>query len=336
MAAEPAEGTSVTAPLSAADLRSQILSSIPEEAEKPADPEPEATEEPAAEPSEDEATEEAEPAEDDADADDGDEDDSPKEETTDDPKALKGLDVVRRAEKRHREKMDADRAEFAREREKHAESLTKVGEYEAAAKRIAHDPVALLDKLGVPKDAYELIAHAIFAESKTGETDPARKAQASVRLRERAASDDLAETKKEIAAVRAQLEQQKIDAENAKHASVYIDQLNTAATTKHPLVAHMLKADPQDTSDLLAATYERLAKASNKEPTPAQVVAELDRKERGRLMKLGLDPDVALKLPGKKVVEVAGKKPVNGTAVATKSTNGIKTKAEIVAELEAL
>ncbi len=124
--ADQAEGTSVAAPLSASDLRSQILSSIPEEAEKPADPEPEAATEESADPAEDEATEEAEPAEDDADDGDGDEDDSPKEETTDDPKALKGLDVVRRAEKRHREKMDADRAEFAREREKHAEALTKV------------------------------------------------------------------------------------------------------------------------------------------------------------------------------------------------------------------
>jgi hypothetical protein len=328
VAAEQVEGTNGTT--SPVDLRSQILSSIPDDdaAEVQADTVEADTEvEESTEEAVEAAADEAEPVEDD-------ETEDSDEEAVVDPKAAKGLDAVRKAEKRHREKMDADRAEFAAEKQKWSEKVAKVDEYESAAKRISHDPVALLNKLGVPKDAYELIAHAIFAESQTGEKDPARKQQAQARLIEREKEDKYTAMERRQAELEKKIEQQKIDAESAAHARSYIEQLNTAATTKHPLIAHMLKVDAEDASDGLAAAYDRLVKAGGKEPTPAQVVAEMDRKERARFKRLGIDPATVMKT-GPVVAGKPAAKPVNGHAKPTNG-NAPKTRDDILAELDAL
>ncbi len=336
MAAEQVEGTSGTP--SASDLRAQILSSIPDDAapvEAPA---------PAAEPADEEPTDEDAPVDDDAapeeDADSDEDTDVDDDEDADlaegtpppDAKAAKGLDAVRKAEKRHREKMDADRAEFAAEKQKHAAAIEKVAEFEAAAKRVKYDPAAVLKLLGVSEDDFELTAHAIYAESKAGAADPKRKEVAAQRLRDREKDDKQTSLEKEVAEMKAERLRDKQEAAQREQAAQYIEQLTGAAQSKYPLVAKLLELDPADASDGLAAAYDRLVKASGKEPTPAAVVAELDRKERSRLKKLGVDPDTIAKAAPKAPAK-PGAKPVKPTTPTNGKSSAMSEKERILAEL---
>lgn len=324
--------TVAPAPLGRDAIVSQ-LNSLGDPAEVEADPD-----EPAApvadEAAPEEAAVDADPVEEDADAD-TDEAESTDEEKVDDPKAQKGLDAVRRAEKRHRAQMDADRAEFARERAQHTEALSKVADYEAAAKRIAHDPIALLAKLGVPKSAYEVIAHAIFAESETGAKDPVRAAQAAQRLRDREKEDKLTAAEKRMEAIEAKIEADKLERQQAADTERYIGEINTTAKAKYPLIAHMMTASPEDVGDGLSAAFDRLKAKTGKDPRPVEVVAEMDRKERTRLKALGVDPDALI---GKKAatatVKAAAAK-VNGHTKPA-SANAPKSRDEILAELDSL
>lgn len=270
----------------------------------------------------------------DADAEDDSEesDEESDEEKPDDPKTQKGLDAVRRAEKRYREQMAADRAEFAREQAKHADRIARLDEYESLAKRAKYDPIPVLKALGLTEDDFEMAAHAIFAESKAGAADPARKASAAVRLREREKEDKLTAAEKRMEALEAKMEADKLERENAAHAERYIGEINAAAKTKFPLVAHMMTATPEDIADGLSAAFDRLKAKTGQEPKPSEVVAEMDRKERARLKAIGIDPDVVIKskpIAAKKAVKVNG-------APRSANSGAPKTRDEILAELDQL
>lgn len=336
MASEQVEGTNGTATISPADLRSQILAGIPED-DAPVKAaavveEPAAEVETEVEASDDEEVEAAPEEVADEDTETSEDDDENDESTVADPKAAKGLDAVRKAEKRHREKMDADRAELTAERQKHAAAIEKVAEFEAAAKRVKYDPLAVLQKLGVSEDDYELIAHAVYAESKAGAADPKRKEAAAQRLRDREKDDKLTATEKRMADLEAKIEKQAQEATQREQAAQYVQQITGAAETKFPLIAKMLQLDPGDASDGLAAAYDRLVKASGKEPTPAAVVAEMDRKERGRLKKLGIDPDTIAKAAPK--AAKPGAKLAAKPAATTNGKSSALTKAEILAQID--
>jgi hypothetical protein len=332
VASEQVEGTNGTATISPADLRSQILAGIPDEPApvKAAEPEEEPaaeveTEVEASEDEEDEAApEEAEDSDEDTD------EDGEVVEAAADPKAAKGLDAVRKAEKRHREKMDADRAEFAAERQKHAAAIEKVAEFEAAAKRVKYDPAAVLKLLGVTEDDFELAAHAIYAESKAGAADPKRKEVAAQRLRDREKDDKLTATEKRMADLEAKLEKQAQEVTQREEAARYVQQVNSAAQAS-PLVAKMMELDPQEATEGLSNAYDRLRKASGKEPTPAAIVAEMDRKERTRLKKLGIDPDTIAKAAPK--AAKPGAKPVAKPAATNGKSTAMSEKERILAEL---
>jgi len=282
--------------------------------------------------------EEAEPVEAEADGesveeDEADEDSDEEDAPAEDPKTQKGLDAVRRAEKRHREQMASDRAEFAREQSKHAERIAKLDEYEDAAKRVKYDPGSLLKKLGVAEDDYELIAHAIYAESKAGAADPARKAAAAARLRDREKEDKLTATEKRMADLEAKIEADKVARADQAEAERYIGEVNATAKTKFPLIAHMMANAPDDVGDGLSAAFDRLKAKTGKPPAPAQVVAEMDRKERARLKAIGVDPDAIVKAKPITAAKPAAK--VNGIAKPA-NVNAPKSRDEILAELESL
>ncbi len=258
-------------------------------------------------------------------------DDTDEDKPAEDPKTQKGLDAVRRAEKRHREQMTADRAEFASEKAKHAERVQKLDEYESAAKRVKYDPIALLKKLDVSEDDYELIAHAIFSESKAGAADPARKAAAAVRLREREKEDKYTALERKQVDLEKQIAADKAERIQAAEAERYISEVNGAAKAKFPLVAHMMTHSPEDVGDGLSAAFDRLKAKHDRDPKPAEVVAEYDRKERTRLKAIGVDPETVIK-----------SKPIaNGTKVVTKAkpivvpanTNKTLTREEILASI---
>lgn len=333
MAGEHAE---TVAPVTAADLRSQILASIPDEDEAPA--KVEAVEEEAAEVEADEPDEDAEPAVEAAA--DTDEDDDSDEETSDDdephsdPETQKRLDTVRRAEKRSRESIARERQEFESERKQHEADLGKLREFQGLAKRIKYDPAAALRLLGASEDDFEIIAQALYSESKAGAADPKRKEAAARLLREREKEDKLTAQEKRLAELEAKIERQKLESEAQAESARYIDEVNSAAAAKYPLVAHLLKSDPDESGQGIVRAYEMLLKKNNgSTPKASAVVAEYDRAERARLKRIGIDPDTIAK--AKTAAKKTGDaKPVNGTKTTT-APKGTLTKAEILAQLEA-
>lgn len=255
-------------------------------------------------------------------------DDDEPELKSDDPKEQKLLDNVRRAEKRMREAASRRDTEFQAERAKWQQQVDRVAEVERLLSRAKHDPIALLRAAGVSDDDFELIAQAVYAESPALQKDPKQKAAAQAKLREREKEEKLSTYEKKLADIEARLEQQKADAQSAQEAQAYISQINTAAAARHPLVATLLKADPDETHDALVKTFNALGKKLNRAPRPDEVVAAYDKSERARLARLGIDPSAI----GKKPVVVAGKPvvkaPANGNTPATPATPAPKNGAK--------
>ena len=346
-----AHGTNGTAAPSASDLRSQILAEAADLAKsgakvgvKPAIGEPVEDDEEQVEQTDDADAETA--AQDDADpeveaaADDDTEptedDDAEETETSDDPATQKRLDAVRKAEQRYRAKMAEGRQAFEAEQKKHAERIEKAEQFEAASRRAKYDPAALLRAAGLTEDDFELAAHAIYAESKAAAADPKRKEAAAARLREREKEDKLTATEKKMAELERKLEEQAQAAKAQAATARYVADIESVAKTKHPLVAHMLKVDPDDAGEGIRRAYEALGQKTGKTPAPAAVVAEYDRMQRAKLKRLGIDPDTIAKSP---IVTTIKKKAAAATtakgAANSNAASKAPTKEEILAELRA-
>jgi hypothetical protein len=333
VAEEAVEGTTAAA-LSAGDLRSQILSSLPDDEdapeEKPVATAKEDPEEAEAESSEDEDAEETEEASADSDEDEeeeeeSDEDDSDEDaEKSDDPKTQKRLDAVRKAEKRMREKANAREAELKEREAKHADRLSRLDQFESLAKRAQYDPVPVLAAMGVPPESYAAVARAIYAESTEGGADPKHKEAAARQLREREKEDKLTATEKRIQDLESKLERKEREAAERAEVDQFVSDVTSRAKAKHPLAAHFIDKDPESANAGIFAAYQRLAKSTGETPKPAAVVAEYDRYERTRLKKLGIDPDAIAKVTTKtakteaKSVVKPGAKPANGNGKLTK------------------
>jgi hypothetical protein len=293
---------------------------------------------PAAQPDEDaepaiEAAAE-EPAADEPDADTDADDESDEDETPADPETAKRLDVVRRAEKRARAQADAREAELTAREQRMADRLARLDEIERLAARAKYDPAAVLRAMGLTDDDFETVGQAIYAESKVAQSDPKRKEIAAKLLREREQADKLTAIERRAQELEQKLERQREESEVRAEAARYFEQLNTTASTKHPLVAHLLKADPDDTQHGLVAAYERMmTKTKGAPPAAAAVVAEYDRAARAKFKRLGVDPDAligkpaaaaAAATPGAKPKPAAAKKPAD---------DRVPTREELIAEL---
>jgi hypothetical protein len=324
VAGENVETASNGTAVSASDLREQILASIPSEDAPEAKPEPEEEAEDDQEDAVEASPDETEDSEEEADVEDEDSD----EEAKPDPKAAKGLDAVRLAEKRSREVIARERQTLTAEREQHKAELEQLAEFRGHAKRIKYDPGAVLRTLGASEDDFEIIAQALYAESKAGAADPKRKEAATRLLREREKEDKLTATEKRLEDLEKRLEAQRQEEAVSREAADFYEQMNAAAAAKFPLVAHMLKVDQEDSVQALVSAYERVMKRTGGKPKPAAVVAEYDRAERARLKRIGVDPDTLAKA---KITAKPGAKPVADKSAPIK---GAKTRDEILAELD--
>lgn len=335
------------------DERAAILSELA--AEKSAAPVEEVAAEEVETASQDEAVEEVEAA---ADEDSADEDEVEEVEATDDeaeeadededvelksddPVTQKRLDQVRRAEKRMREAEARRDADFADKQRQWQKQVDRVAEIDKLAARIKYDPIPALRALGVSDEDLITIAQAAYAESPEGQKDPARKAAAQQRLKEREKEDEIAAVKRENAEIRKMIEERDQAAKAQAEASKYIADINATAAKQYPLVAGLLKADPDETNDALVALYNTLGKKNGKAPKPAELVAAYDKKERARLTKLGVDLSKYTKPGAVKTVAntnkpgakptVAGKPAANTNA--TKQLTDEEEREAILAEL---
>jgi hypothetical protein len=315
---------SAVAPLSGNALRASIV------AEMEAPPAPAVEAAPAAE-AEAETVEAAGPDDSPEDAEvEAVEEDSDEETDADaDPKAAKGLDAVRRAEQRMRAQVAADRAAFEAERTQHKQSLDELAEFRRIHSRAKYDPAAVLRAAGLSDEDLELAARAVYAESKAGQSDPARREAAAKLLREREGSDKLSALEKKQAEIEAKIEARQREEASAREFNAFISEFNTTAEQKHPLVAKLMKADAEYATQRLVAIAQGL-ESKGKKVTPAAVAAELDRTERARIKALGFDPDAGAKPKSAVVATVKAK-----AAAATTTASPKPTREQILAELSA-
>ena len=243
-----------------------------------------------------------------------------------DPLAAKGLAAVQKAERRHKEQVaawkaeqkaatDAARAEIEEQRGAFAAQAAKIKEYEALRAKASSDPLAaveLLRSLGYKDDAFAPIAYAAWAETPKGKENPANRAQAERLARDRSGDDRVAALEKKLA------ERDERDAKREQEAATeravggFLDAAAAlaetgkvteddgegnevvTATVEAPIFKRWLKSDRAAARHQILVVGNELAEKAQRErdpmPTPAEVLAEVEKRERIALRKRGIDP----------------------------------------------
>lgn len=271
-------------------------------------------------------------------------DEDDPEETSDDPKVAKGLDQVRRAEKRSRERLDAEKQAFAAEREQFLSEWKPKIEAAERFERLresARNPYAIADLLleaGMSEDDFEAAAQTLYAHSAKGKADPKYKEAVARSKRERDLASEVANLKKwrdeREQQERAAAEQARLVAEGHK----IIDGIVKAAKPeKAPLLTAALAKNAEKTQARLAQIAADLYDREGVMPKAHEVHAEYERARREELIDLGIDPATVIKTapkaPTKPAAPATKAKPaanINGTAKSDPSRD------EIVAELARL
>lgn len=154
---------------------------------------------------------------------------TPAPESTD-PETAKRLATIQAAEKRSRDQTKAARAEVeasARKLETEWAPRIKAAEdFEALRAKAKRGSVHLVDAvraLGIGEDDFEAAAQALYAHSKAGAADPARKGQAERMLREREEATRVDATQKRLEELEAKLESKDRQSEFQTLQSGYLD-----------------------------------------------------------------------------------------------------------------
>ena len=290
-------------------------------------PEPAAEETPADDPSE--ADTQDEPIADPAGGDESEDEDEPEEPTkTGDGKPAdadldKRLATVQKAQKRAKDELARERADFDRERDQWKASwqpkIEQAERFLALAGRAKYDPVSVLLALGLSDDDLEPAARQVYAHSKAAAADPRYKESATRLMRERQYADELAQTRKELQDMKSQIQQRDQAQAAEREATRYIDSVVKVTGEETPLVQTMLAKNAERTRERLAQTAMRIIEETGEAPDPEDVVKSLEQARRLELEELGIDLDVAIKTAApKKTIPAAGE-----TRTAKTLSNGL-------------
>ena len=253
------------------------------------------------------------------------------------------LSTIQAAEKRHRDKMAADRADLDAKvkgierdwapRVKAAEDFEAL---RAKAKKGGVHLVAALAALGIGEDDLEPAAQAIYAHSKAGAADPARKAHADRLLREREEITERDATQRRIDELEQRLTQRDQQGEFRSLQANYLDSALDAITDTTPLAKAVVARAKGGTTpaerasaakrmtalrgklwDLTVAMTEEL---DGEAPDPADVIARYEDLRGAELDELGIPRPTATTDDPKKNSQPADKKPPAKTLSADLST----------------
>jgi len=247
---------------------------------------------------------------------------APAKEETLDPAQAKRIEAAQREERRRKAERDALRAERAAELAKLEEERGSVAaaakaaeEFKALKAKAKANPLAaieMLRELGYDDEAFVAVSHAAWAETPTGRADPRHKETAAKLAREREVGGGLAEMRKEIADLKASLEAREKHAATERAVNGYLDAAMevaatgkvtetdeegneiVAATVEAPIFKRWMKSDKAAARAQVMAVADQMAGEAQRNhepmPTPAEVLAEVERRERIALKKRGLDP----------------------------------------------
>ena len=236
-----------------------------------------------------------------------------------DPELDKRLDAIQRAEKRSRDAIEQARREFEVERQRVEQQLAPqreaLAQWQAAQKRAKYDPVGVLTSLGLGPDDFEAIARDVYAHSTAGQKDPKLRDQSARTLREREAADEVATLRQQYEKLQAQIEADKTQ----RQLDAYLDSVGKAVSEQTPLVRSLVTNDPSGARAELHRIAEQLYAKTGEVPAPGDVAAELEKTERARLKRLGIDipaagTKAAPKTPPPEAGETRGKTITNNMA----------------------
>lgn len=233
-----------------------------------------------------------------------DEDEDPTEDEDDekDDATAKGIDKVRRTEKRMREGLEkqaasarADLDERVRQadrdlHEKWGSRIEKAEQFEKHASRVNVDALGVLQSLGFKEENYEALAQVMYTMAKAKD-DPKAKAAVASLMKDRERDHEIAEMKRQWAErEKADKERESQTAEDRKW-DAYFDRVTKAASDKTPLAAAWLKANPDGARERMHVLTAKLAReAGGKVPSERAVMVALEKDRRRTLRELGIDP----------------------------------------------
>ena len=298
------------------ELAPEPAAEAPTEAQDGAQAAPEEQPEAEAEP---EAEQEAAPAE------------EPEKEPEDDAKTQERLERIHREEKRVKAEVQAERDKLAEEKKQVEEQRQEVERFEEVKKRAKYDPVAAMKALGISEEDFDTVSKAIYMASPKAQKDPKlREAAAREKLRSETTSE-VEELRNEIKALREEREQERAQQTQQQQIQQYTEAVTKIATSSEdaPLVKKAMEGDPDGTKKALIAEAESLYQQTGEVPEHGDVVAALERAERARFEKYGVDPQMVIKAkPKNQTPASAGETKSGGKTLTNELGTSTKPRSE--------
>ena len=216
------------------------------------------------------------------------------------PDADAALEMEQQREKRFREKMAADKADFAKEQESHAEKLAEADRIIAAQatreQRASFDPVGAL-KLQTPEQMMAAAKQLYQAAKAAGpDATPEQREAANRALATNQQASELEQLKAEVAAMKTAATDKESAAAHKQEMDSYIDGVATTAGDETPLVRNLLAGKGAKMAReriLNIASY--LAQSTGEPPEAVDVLRIYEDSEREALIERGIDPDSVAK-----------------------------------------
>lgn len=217
----------------------------------------------------------------------------PEPEAAPDPEAQKRINQIQQAEARSKQKVAEAKAELEKrakeietEWKPRVEKAEKFEALQAKADKARTNPALLVDlfkELGFNEDHFAPSAQALYAFSKEGQADPARKAQAEKLMREREGMDELSKLRREIDELKDGLAKKDQRTEFERLQTQFLDDTVKAIGDEAPTVKAMTASakNPKKLRDALwrhtvELTHENDGEAPDFAAVVARYQAELD------------------------------------------------------------
>lgn len=242
----------------------------------------------------------------------------PEPEPEPDPATARSLAMIAKADERARKKLAEERNAQAAKLKEEREALERERAEVAAARkaldafekikaRARYEPDAVLAELGLSDEDMEHAAKAAWARSKAGASDPKQRDAVARSAQQRERDDRIAAAEKraEAAEKRAEeafkrIEEREQAARTEVAVNNYLDTASKAITpTAAPLVAKWAEKSPAKVRQVMHAVAVELAEANDEPPSPADLVAEVERRRRADLEDSGIDIAAILGAPKK-------------------------------------
>lgn len=257
-----------------------------------------------------EADEESEEEDDDeTDEEDGDEDEESEDEddaTDADAEIARIQEAEKAAKQRINELLEEAKAKDAEAAEKLAEAEKKLAQVEKSGKRMKSAPIAHAKSMGIesPQD-YMAIGAAYYQYGKGMAPDakPEHRQRAESLERETEQMSEVDQIKAELEAMKAdkaeaekrakeEAEQKAKEEKAMKAAADYTEEVSAKVSSAYPIAASILKGEDRDIAQgVVIDAALKLHAELGRNPTHKEIHAEIERKEREHIKRLGRDPD---------------------------------------------